>query len=167
MVKPVQIFAASVVALALSACAGVHSMVMTQPVRIGELKPVTQHPVTVSSKEQTPEALSLNEQWKKMAAEELQSLLVSKNIASSSNGQATVECSIDVVYGNRALRYWVGFGAGSGHIHVTIELKDNSGTVRYATKSDADLSVGVFGGDMSGAVRKTIRAAVKEFGSRL
>jgi hypothetical protein len=121
----------------------------------------------VVSKEQNPDALSLNAQWKTMATDELQSLLVSKNIAASSNGQATVGCRIEVAYGNRALRYFVGFGAGAGHMRVTIELKDSTGTVRYAANSEADLAIGAFGGDMSQVARKTIQAAVKEFAAHL
>ena len=102
-----------------------------------------------------------------MAIEELQSFFANKKIAVASDAPATVLCRIEVTYGNRALRYFVGFGAGAGHIQVTVELQDKTGRILYATDSKADLAVGVFGGDMAQVVRNTIQAAVKEFGSRL
>lgn len=170
MDKPLRMFAmfaVAVFALGLSACGAVHSRVITPPDNIVVLKQVTLLPVEVVSQEQNPDALSLNAQWKTMATDELQSLLVSKNIAASSNGQATVGCRIEVTYGNRALRYFVGFGAGAGHMRVIIELKDTMGAVRYAANSEADLSIGGFGGDMSQVARKTIEAAVKELAVHL
>lgn len=155
------------VGLMLSGCGGIHNMVTKQPDGIGMIKAVAIAPVEVISKEQNADALSLNAQWKKMAEDELQSLLVSKNITVSNNTQATIVCRINAVYGNRALRYWVGFGAGSGSLQVNIELKDNNGNVRYATVSKAKLAVGAFGGDMSKVAREAIQTAVKDFGSRL
>ncbi len=104
-----------------------------------------------------------------MAKYELQSMLASKQIAISPDAQETVLCHIRVKYGNSALRSWVGFGAGEGNLTVTIELKDQNGHVQYATKSKAVLAMSATagGGDMSFVVRKTIRTAIKEFGSRL
>jgi hypothetical protein len=157
----------TVLAFALYACGAVHNSVTTQPQNIPALEQVNVLPVEVSSKEQNPDALSLNDQWEKMATDELRSLLDSKKITEAANSDTTVGCRIDVVYGNRALRYFVGFGAGSGHMSVTIELKDKQGTVLYAINSEADLAMGAGGGDMSAVASKTIKEAVKEFGSRL
>jgi hypothetical protein len=142
-------------------------VVSKQPNGIDGIRAVTIAPVEVVSKEQNVDALSLNTQWKKMAEDELQTLFASKKISTSPNSQSTVVCRINVVYGNRALRYWVGFGAGSGSLTVTLELKDKNGNVQYATESKADLAVGAFGGDMSDVARKAIQTAVKEFGSKL
>jgi len=140
---------------------------VTQPDNVAVFKQVTLLPVEVSSTEQDPDALDLNEQWKKLATDELQSLLASKNIEVSSHGPATVGCRIEIVYGNGALRYFIGFGAGAGHIQVRVELKDSDGTVRYATASKADLAMGLGGGDMSHVAQNAIQKAVKEFGNRL
>lgn len=167
MNKFLQVITIIVFAFALNACGGVHHKIATQPQNIPVLKQVKLLSVEVSSKEQNADALSLNDQWKKIATDELQTMLDAKNIIATNNSDTTVGCSIDVVYGNRALRYFVGFGAGSGHMRVTIELKDKHGTVLYAANSDADLAMGGFGGDMSKVARKTIVEAVKEFGARL
>lgn len=167
MKKYLSVLAFTWVGLTLSACGGVHSVVSKQPSGIDGIRAVTIAPVEVVSKEQNADALSLNAQWKKMAEDELQSLFASKKISISPNSQGTVVCRINVVYGNRALRYWVGFGAGSGSLTVTLELKDKTGNVQYATESKADLAVGAFGGDMSNVAGKAIQTAVKEFGSKL
>ena len=167
MNKFLQVITIIVFAFALYACGGVHHKIATQPQSIPALKQAKLLSVEVSSKEQNPEALSLNDQWKKIATDELQTLLDTKNIIATNNSDTTFGCKIDLVYGNRALRYIVGFGAGAGHMRVTIELKDKHGAVLYATNSEADLAIGVFGGDMSEVARKTIVAAVKEFGARL
>src|SRR6266487_2619412 len=92
--------------LVLSACGGVHNAMVTQPDNVAVFKQVTLLPVEISSTEQNPDALALNEQWKKLAADELQSLLASKSIEVSSHGPATVGCRIEIVYGNGALRYF-------------------------------------------------------------
>lgn len=154
-------------ALFLSACGHVHSRATTQPDGLVVVKEVTSVSVDVTSEEQNPDALELNRQWKNMATDELRTMLGSKKIAISDTGDASVECRIEVVYGNRALRYFVGFGAGTGHFRVIVELKNKQGKVLYSTLSEADLSVGAFGGSMSNVAHDAIKAAVKEFGSRL
>lgn len=151
----------------LSACGGVHSTIDTPRDSSVVVKEVTLLPVRVDSKEQNADALALNEQWKTMAAEELQTMMASKSIARSNDSEATVACHIDVEYGNRALRYLVGFGAGAGHMKVSIELKDKSGKVLYASNSKADLAMGMFGGDMKQVANDAITAAVKQFGAQL
>lgn len=153
-------------AVLASACGGVHTTMLTQPVDIVGFKQVGLAPIQVTSTEQNPDALALNDQLRRSALNELQGLFISKSIDTSGIPQGTVECTINVTYGNRALRYFVGFGAGSGHMHIALTLKDSKGTVRYATASDADLAIGAFGGNMSDVAEKTIHAAVQDFGSR-
>lgn len=162
-----RMIAMTALSVALCACGGVHHRISTPPRNAPTLKQVKILPVEVSSKENNPDALALNEQWKKIALVELQALLDAKKITAADDSDATVGCFIDVVYGNRALRYLVGFGAGAGHMAVAIEMKDKQGTVLYATDSEADLGAGAFGGDMSEVARNTIEEAVKKFGAGL
>ena len=152
---------------AISACGSVHNKVVAQPDSVEALKQVNLLPIEVTSMEQSTEALRLNEQWGAMAREELQSVLAAKSVAVASDAQPTVSCKINIKYGSRALRYVVGFGAGTGSMRVQIELRDETGRVRYATETAADLSIGAFGGDMASVARKSIRSAAKDFGSRL
>lgn len=152
----------------MAGCGKIHNTLMVKPDSEVVVKEVTLLPVDLStSDEQAPALLELQNELKKQAEDELQALLTSKNIAVSNKQNLTVGCHIEMAYGNRALRYFVGFGAGSGGVRVTIELKDEGGVIRYATDTKADLSVGAFGGNMKEVARKAIHAAVKEFGSRL
>ena len=155
------------VALTVSACGGIQSVITKQPSGLTGIKAVQIASIAVESREQNADALALNAQWKKMAEDELRSQLNAKNIDTPAAGQATVVCRINVVYGNRALRYWVGFGAGAGSLTMVIELKDKAGNVQYATETKSDLAVGAFGGDMATVARSAIQAGVKEFASKL
>ena len=157
----------TLLAFSLYACGGAHHKIATPPQNIPTLKQVKILSVEVNSEEDSADALSLNEQWKKLATDELQTLLASKSIMVMDDCDLTVGCRIDVAYGNRALRYIVGFGAGKGHMSVIVELKDKHGSVLYATNSEADLAMGAFGGDMSQVAKNTIVEAIKEFGARL
>lgn len=167
MISFLRVVAISILVVTVSACGRAHSKVVTRPDNILVIEQITLLPVDVSSEEQNPDALALNAQWKTMAADELQAMLVAKNIEATSNSPTLVQCRIELVYGSRALRYFVGFGAGSGHMRVSIELKGSDGAVSYATISEADLAAGAWGGSMDAVAKKTIKAAVKEFGSRL
>ena len=148
---------------ALTACGMAHTSVTTPASNLTAVKQVALRPVQVSSAEQNADAAALNEEFRQMALSELQSLMASKGIVTSPTADSKVGCNIDVTYGNRALRYFVGFGAGAGHVKIHTEMTDGSGAVRYATNTEADLAVGGFGGDMSSVVRDAVRDAMKEF----
>lgn len=167
MKKFVRVITIILLTFALYACGGVQHKIVAPPQNISELKQVKLLPVEVSSKEKNSNALALNDQLVKIATDELQSLLKTKDIMVMNNSDTTMSCRIDVVYGNQALRYFVGFGAGSGHMSVTLQLKDKHGNLLYATNSKADLAMGGFGGSMSKVARKTIVEAVKKFGAPL
>lgn len=156
-----------IIGFLLSACGGVHNTVSRQPDAVGVIKTVTILPIEATSKEQNADALALNAEWQAMAETELKTLLNNRKISVTSDAQTSISCRINTVYGSRALRYWVGFGAGKGSLEITIELKDSSGVVKYATVTKADLAIGAFGGSMSKVARKAIQGAVAEFGSRL
>jgi hypothetical protein len=155
-------------ALFFTACGGVQSAVEVQPNGAVQLKQVTLFPTALKSSDQKPEVLALNEEWKRLADDELRRMLEAKKIIQVDHGPASVICHLEVVYGNRMLRYFSDLSTGGvGHVFATIELKDNAGSVRYSTRSEAGLEGGIFGGSVNDVVRKTIRAAVKDFGSRL
>ena len=157
---------AAVVA-AMSACGRVESTVVTPAASLPAPKQIAIQPVQVASAEQNPDALALNEQWKQLAMTEIQSLMARKGIATPPDAPVRLSCNVQITYGNRALRYLVGFGAGTGSIQIDLKLLDQTGVERYATKSEADLAIGGFGGDMSAVVRDAIRKAVEEFGTKL
>lgn len=157
----------SLTLLTLSGCGGIHNVVNTSSNTAGQYRQLAVLPVELSSTDTSPQVVALHEEWKKFAADQIQQLLAVKGITAADQGETGIVCHIEVAYGNRALRYFVGFGAGAGHVTVAIEMKGAGGKVLYSGTSKADLAIGAFGGDMKDTVRKTIQAAVKEFGSHL
>ncbi len=133
----------------------------------GANTPITQvkiAPITVSSIEHNPKALELNESWTKWQYEHLRELMASKRIAINESAGEEIRCDIAIRYGNRALRYFVSYGAGRGNVTITLSLIAADGSTRYSTSTKAHLSVGVFGGDMQDVIRKALKASVETFG---
>jgi hypothetical protein len=159
-------YLAVLLAITLSACGGVKNYVEKQPGDLAKFKQVSVGTVAVSSKESNPDATAFNAQWKSMLTDRLQGMLQDRGRLAS-KAKTRVDAQVHVVYGNRALRYWVGFGAGAGSIRIVIELKDAAGSVVYSTRTEADLGMGMFGGDMSKVASKAIDAAVADFGKRI
>jgi len=75
-----------------------------------------------------------------------------------------VDLDINVQYGNRALRYFVGFGAGSGGIDSKLIVKDaKTGKIKFQSDVASDLSGGGFGGDMNETIRENIKVLVEHY----
>jgi len=71
---------------------------------------------------------------------------------------------IDMVYGSRAKRYWVGFGAGRGSVDSVLTASDNqTGEQKFRAVAESDLSVGGFGGDMGEVLKKNVRELVDQY----
>jgi len=78
-----------------------------------------------------------------------------------------VSLSMDITWGNRALRYLVGFGAGHGRISSTLTVKDGAtGAVKYRASKDSALAMGLFGGSMEPIVRENIAGLLAEYPGR-
>jgi len=118
---------------------------------------------TVNSREQNTDSSYLNDHFKDFTKDRLVELLNKKTIAVS-NGQAraTIDCRINVTYGDRSMRYWS--GAGEGKFEITLELKDSEGKTRHSTNKSGILRMGIFGGDMAFFGRDLIKNAISEFG---
>ena len=79
-------------------------------------------------------------------------------------GTLVVNLDIDLAYGNRALRYWVGFGAGKGSVDSVLTVIDpmtRDEKLRVVAKSD--LAIGGFGGDMEKVLKKNIKLLVEQY----
>ena len=71
---------------------------------------------------------------------------------------------IKMTYGSRALRYWVGFGAGKGGVDSVLSVTDNqTGEDKLRAVADSDMAVGAFGGDMEAVLKKNIRVLVDQY----
>lgn len=159
------IFLVAGLVLILTSCGRVHHRVITQAEYFPELKQVKLVPTEVKSREQHKHARDINEQVRIKADDRFQGIIVSKGIEISDACESVLSCRVYVRYGNRALRYFVGYGAGAGRVSVKIELKDNQDTIIYATETTSDLAmtVGDVGGDMIPLIDKVIGQAMDKF----
>lgn len=76
------------------------------------------------------------------------------------NGNKPLIANVDVnvAYGNKALRYWVGFGAGKGGVISKFSLIDPAtNKVEYTVTAKSDLAMGVFGGDIAQVLKSNIK----------
>jgi len=125
----------------------------------------------VTSKEKGEKYNSMNTKWASYAKEEFISALRNKGIYADSEllskDYFTLETSISIKYGSRALRYWIGFGAGSGNCTTTIKLKNSSGDIKVIAEANSRLSMGKFGGSLDKVIRKNIQAAIKKLLSKI
>lgn len=75
-----------------------------------------------------------------------------------------VNLDIDLTYGNQALRYWVGFGAGKGGVSSVLTATDNeTGDEKFRAAAESDLVMGGFGGDMAEVLKQNIRELVDQY----
>lgn len=126
--------------------------------------------VTVTSQEEAAkanEALQVKMRaWETEARSSLNEGLAAKGYqvvaAAPAPGSATLtwNLDIDVQYGNRALRYMVGFGAGKGHVRSTLVVEDGAKQEKYRSGADSDLAMGGFGGDIGKVLRDNIHKLV-------
>lgn len=74
-----------------------------------------------------------------------------------------VDLDVNVQYGNRALRWAVGFGAGKGGVETVLTVTDSiSGDVKYKTNAISELSMGAAGGDVGSVLKDNIRVIIKQ-----
>jgi uncharacterized lipoprotein YajG len=125
--------------------------------------------VTVASQEEAaksnPELQKKLAEWQVYAREQLREGLASRGYQVVEAGAAPAgalvwDLDADVQYGNRALRYFVGFGAGKGHVRTTLVVRDAAKQEKYRAGADSDLAMNVFGGDMGKVLRTNITKLV-------
>lgn len=75
-----------------------------------------------------------------------------------------VSGSLDVHYGSRALRYWVGFGAGKGYATITLTAKDKgTGQEKYNDVRTVELVMGQFGGSFEDMIKAKMGEQIQQF----
>lgn len=74
-----------------------------------------------------------------------------------------IDLDVNVQYGNRALRWAVGFGAGKGGVYSVLTVKDSTGEIKYKAQADSDLSMGGAGGDIGAVLEKNIKKLIKQY----
>ena len=74
------------------------------------------------------------------------------------------DLDIDIVYGNRAARYFIGFGAGKGTMRSVLTVKDKAtGKIVYSATGASDLTIGAFGGSMESVIKNGIDKILEGF----
>jgi len=109
-------------------------------------------------------------EWEVFARRELENYINASHYQLAKQDQPenplllSVDLDIKVAYGNRALRYWVGFGAGSGSVDSTMVVTDSkTGQEKFRAVAESDLSVGGFGGDMEAVLKSNIKELVDQY----
>lgn len=88
--------------------------------------------------------------------------------ADETSGVLVLKGKVDVHYGSRALRYWVGFGAGKGYATITIKGIDKStNEEKYSDETSIELSMGGFGGSVEAMIKNEIAVMIKKFTNTL
>ncbi len=128
----------------------------------------------ISSHEQEENFQALNVEFAQFYKDEVVNAVAQKSQYSlieapaSSAASLVIESSINIIYGSRALRYWVGFGAGKGSVVINMKLKDAAASeVMFELESKSDLSVGAFGGSMDKVIKNSIKKIVRQFVAKL
>lgn len=97
-------------------------------------------------------------------AKALDQQLINNNIKKDlENSDTMIKYELDFDKGNRALRYWVGFGAGKAKAHVKVYLinKQNHQQIAVIT-TDATMSMGAFGGDANSVLENAAKDISKK-----
>lgn len=75
-----------------------------------------------------------------------------------------VDLDVNVQYGNRALRWAVGFGAGKGGVDSVLTVKDSrSGEIKYQASAESDLTMGGAGGDIGETLKENIKKLIDAY----
>ena len=75
-----------------------------------------------------------------------------------------VNLDVNVQYGNRALRWAVGFGAGKGGVSSVLTAKDfDTGEIKFRANADSDLAMGGAGGDIGNVLASNVEKLLIQF----
>jgi hypothetical protein len=154
-------FSVVIIAMLLQACGSAHVRQGSIHENIGSYKQAYISEISVTSKEQNVDALDMNQRMQEYAKERIEEIISSNSyevISKTTAGKALAfKLTISVVYGNRAARYFGGFGAGKGTVSSRLQVVDSkTNAVVYSASAESELSVGAFGGSMETVLQENI-----------
>ncbi len=80
------------------------------------------------------------------------------------NETLVIDMDVEVVYGNRFLRWFVGFGAGRGKVDTVMTVYDaKTNAVKFKAVANSDLKGGGGGGDVGKLLQNNIRHLMKQY----
>ncbi len=102
------------------------------------------------------------EQLEKQLAASKYNLITSLDEADGETLLLTLD--VNVRYGNRALRWAVGFGAGKGGVDSILTVKDaKTAQVKYKARADSDLAMSAAGGDIGSVLEENVRKLITQY----
>jgi len=108
--------------------------------------------------------------WQQLADQQLRATLAASSTQlvqpSATDGTRVPVLSLtsEVRYGNRALRWAVGFGAGAGGVNSRLVATDQStGTTIFQASAESDLAIGAAGGDVDKVFRQNLDELLQKY----
>ena len=158
----------------IAGCGKAHFQTIKEVTDLSKYNEIYVPNTVVSSDEQKEKLNALNVEFAQLSKNEIVNALTQKSRyrlieeLDSSSSPLVVETTIHIVYGSRALRYWVGFGAGKGSVVINMKLKESlSNEIKFELESKSNLSVGLFGGSMDKVIKNSIKKIVSQFVEKL
>ncbi|HYC55060.1 MAG TPA: hypothetical protein VEL28_08990 [Candidatus Binatia bacterium] len=157
-------------AVTLSACGVAHVAVLVPLQDAGYYDRAVIDAVSVESVERSPRAEALNDRFADLTGRLLEDELSRRyQLVERGYGRGSrtllVAVSVRIQYGSRALRYFVGSGAGSGYVDSMLTAVDaETGQEQLRVSARSELAVGLFGGSMDEAVTRNIRGLIRRSG---
>lgn len=129
--------------------------------------------LSITSDESSEGANEANERIKAFYKESLSKAVSSNNKsivppspATSPSDEKTlvVDGRLDIHYGSRNLRYWVGFGAGKAYATLTLTAKDrDTGKEQFNDVKTVELVMGKFGGSFEEMIKAEMAEQIQKF----
>lgn len=163
-----------VVTMILFGCGTPHTVTMRDPEDLSGYDKLYVAEIDISSAEESEEAVAANARYAQFTSEAIRSALAQKprysvvDLAGPTLNTLCIETTIRVVYGSRAARWVLGFGAGEGTIDISMRLVDPAtNKIKMDLHSSSELSVGAFGGSMDSVIEASIKQTVAQFVEKL
>lgn len=161
------------VVIASTGCGSAHTKIDTPAVNLDQYQSVYIHDVKVYSVERAAQGnLELQKklkQWQQTARADLEKSVKSSQYTlvdtpTGGNGKTlVVDLDVNVTYGNQALRWAVGFGAGKGKVHSELAVADaQTRQIQFKGSADSELVIGGAGGDMGSVVHENTQKLITQ-----
>lgn len=158
----------------LSACGKAHVKTDIQSADLHQYQTVFINNVDIHSQEEAAknnaELQNKMIEWESFARTELEnhiknsSYLIVKSSDELTNDTLVLDLDVDLVYGNRAARYFGGFGAGKGSVDSILTVSDKKNNdVKFQAVAKSDLTFGMFGGDMQEVLKTNIKELIQQY----
>ena len=158
-----KLFAVVVCSLLLQACGNAHVRQVSNSDNLVNYSAAFVDEVKVSSKERNPDATAINVKMRHYAEQKLAEIITAKKYQvipaadAKANNALAFNIDVNVVYGNRAARYFAGFGAGKGSVTSRLKVVDSvSNETVFSSFAESELKFGAFGGSMESVLKDNI-----------